>query len=160
MEPSPSLDATIVLRTAQGESHFGARVVIDRVPGDAVGSHRCPLRVDAPPAALRVRSRAAGCSMPRPKGGSASTACRSPAPGSIIAGDVITIAGTQLLVEEASRGRCPAAFELEGNDTLPPVGDSVRTRWRPPRSDRRARRGPQRRRLRAGAGARQPRAAR
>ena len=45
MEPSPSLDATIVLRTAQGESHFGARVVID----PASGAMRADLDRCAPP---------------------------------------------------------------------------------------------------------------
>ena len=33
MEPSPSLDATITLRTEQGESHFGARATIDPASG-------------------------------------------------------------------------------------------------------------------------------
>ena len=49
----------------------------------------------------------------------------------VIAGDVITIAGSQLLVEEAQpRSLALRRFELEGTDTLPPVGDSVRTRGR------------------------------
>jgi hypothetical protein len=41
---------------------------------------------------------------------------------------VITIAGSQLLVEEATpRQLALRRYELEGTDTLPPVGDSVRT---------------------------------
>ena len=52
-----------------------------------------------------------------------------------IAGDVITIAGSQLLVEEATPRRSRLRrFDLVGNDTLPPVGDSVRT-LAPPAED-------------------------
>ena len=51
------------------------------------------------------------------------------------AGDVITIAGAQLLVEEATASSLALRrFDLVGNDTLPPVGDSVRA-LAPPAED-------------------------
>jgi len=129
MEPSPSLDATIVLRTAQGESHYGARVVIDPGSGAMRADHTdAPSAVDAPPAAM-LRSVSGRWLF------DASSEGRIringvPVAGArlIIAGDVITIGDTQLLVEESlPRSLALRRFELEGNDTLPPVGDSVRT---------------------------------
>jgi formylglycine-generating enzyme required for sulfatase activity len=129
MEPSPSLDASIVLRNSQWESHYGARVVIDPGSGALRTDHLdAPAAVDAPPqASLRA---VAGRWL-----FDASTEGRIfingvPVQGAriIIAGDVITIAGSQLLVEEATpRQLALRRFELEGTDTLPPVGDSVRT---------------------------------
>ena len=129
MEPSPSLDATIVLRTAQGESHFGARVVIDPGSGAMRSDHTdAPSAVDAPPVAtLRV---VAGRWLfdAAPEGRIRINGVPVAGARLIIAGDVITIAGTQLLVEESQpRTLALRRFELEGNDTLPPVGDSVRT---------------------------------
>ena len=45
------MDATIVLRTAQGESHFGARVVIDPGSGAMRADHTdAPSGADAQPA--------------------------------------------------------------------------------------------------------------
>jgi len=129
MEPSPSLDATIVLRTAQGESHFGARVVIDPGSGAMRADHTdAPSVVDAPPVAtLRV---VAGRWLfdSAPEGRIRINGVPVAGARLIIAGDVITIAGTQLLVEESQpRSLALRRFELEGNETLPPVGDSVRT---------------------------------
>ena len=129
MEPSPSLDANIVLRNSQGESHFGARVVIDPGSGALRTDHLdAPSPVDAPPQAS-LRSVTGRWLF------DASAEGRIfingvPVQGAriIIAGDVITIAGSQLLVEEAQpRQLALRRFELEGTDTLPPVGDSVRT---------------------------------
>jgi formylglycine-generating enzyme required for sulfatase activity len=128
MEPSPSLDASIVLRNSQGEAHFGARVVIDPGSGALRTDHMdAPAVVDAPPQAT-LRSVAGRWLF------DASTEGRIFINGVavqgariIIAGDVITIAGSQLLVEEAQpRQLALRRFELEGTDTLPPVGDSVR----------------------------------
>ena len=129
MEPSPSLDASIVLRNSQGEAHFGARVVMDPGSGAMRTDHMdAPAAVDAPPQAT-LRSVAGRWLF------DASAEGRIfingvPVQGAriIIAGDVITIAGSQLLVEEATpRQLALRRFELEGTDTLPPVGDSVRT---------------------------------
>src|SRR4029079_15070160 len=56
MEASPSLDASIVLRTADGESHFGARAVFDPGSGAMRSDHTdAPSAVDAMPLAT-VRS--------------------------------------------------------------------------------------------------------
>src|SRR6188474_3113868 len=121
MEPSPSLDATIVLRTAQGESHFGARVVIDPGSGAMRSDHTdAPSVVEAPPlATLRsVSGRWLFDAAPEGKiriNGVAVQGARI-----VIAGDVITIAGLQLLVEEAQpRQLALRRFELEGTDTQP-----------------------------------------
>ena len=136
MEPSLSFDASIVLRTAQDE------VALRRARGV-----RCGVRAPcAPTTTMRRRPRArrrpacapcpgAGCSMPPPKAASASTASPSAARASSAAGDVITIAGSQLLVEEATPATLALRrFDLVGNDTLPPVGDSVRV-LAPPAED-------------------------
>src|SRR6185295_6004508 len=129
MEPSPSLDATIVLRTAQGESHFGARVVIDPGSGAMRADHTdAPSVVDARPAAVlrSVSGRLLFDASPEGRiriNGVAVAGARL-----IIAGDVISMGGTQLLVEESQpRMLALRRFELEGTDTLPPVGDSVRS---------------------------------
>ena len=129
MEPSPSFDATIVLRNSQGEAHYGARVVIDPGSGAMRADHLdAPAPVDAPPlASLRsVGGRWLFDASPEGRifiNGVAVQGARI-----VIAGDVITIAGSQLLVEEAQpRQLALRRFELEGTDTLPPVGDSVRT---------------------------------
>jgi formylglycine-generating enzyme required for sulfatase activity len=129
MEPSPSLDANIVLRNSQGESHFGARVVIDPGSGALRTDHLdAPAVVDAPPeASLRSVS---GRWLFDASAEGRIFINGVPVQGAriIIAGDVITIAGSQLLVEEAQpRQLALRRFELEGTDTLPPVGDSVRT---------------------------------
>jgi len=65
-----------------------------------------------------------------------SAAVRIGSSASIVsAGDVISVAASQLLVEEAQpRSLALRLFELEGTDTLPPVGDSVRT-LAPPAED-------------------------
>jgi len=129
MEPSPSLDATIVLRTAQGESHFGARVVIDPGSGAMRADHTdTPSGVDAPPAAVLRSVSGRWLFDASPDGRIRINGVPVAGARLIIAGDVITIAGTQLLVEESQpRTLALRRFELEGNETLPPVGDSVRS---------------------------------
>ncbi len=129
MEPSPSLDATIVLRTAQGESHFGARVVLDPGSGAMRSDHTdAPSIVDAPPAATLRSVSGRWLFDAAPEGRIRINGVPVAGARIVIAGDVITIGGTQLLVEEAQpRGLALRRFELEGNETLPPVGDSVRT---------------------------------
>jgi formylglycine-generating enzyme required for sulfatase activity len=127
MEPSLSFDASIVLRTSQDEVRYGARVIFDAGSGALRSDH-----IDAPPpevpplASLRFVSGrwlfdAAAESRVSINGvmvGGARV---------IHAGDVLTIAGSQLLVEEATPSTLALRrFDLVGNDTLPPVGDSVR----------------------------------
>jgi formylglycine-generating enzyme required for sulfatase activity len=129
MEASPSLDASIVLRTAEGESHFGARVVFDPGSGAMRSDHTdAPSAVDAPPLAS-VRSVAGRWLFDAaPEGRISINGVVVAGARLIIPGDVINIAGSQLLVEEAQpRVLALRRFALEGNETLPPVGDSVRT---------------------------------
>lgn len=129
MEPSPSVDASIALRTAQGESHFGARVIIDPASGALQSDHQDTAEAgEAPPlASLRtVAGRWLLDAAPEAR----ISINGVPVAGArlVIAGDVITIAGKQLLVEEAQpRSIALRRFDLEGTDTLPPVSDSVRT---------------------------------
>jgi formylglycine-generating enzyme required for sulfatase activity len=128
MEPSPSLDASIVLRTAQGESHYGARVIIDPASGAMQSDHEdAATGEEGPPrATLRVVG-GRWLFDAAPEGRISINGVPVAGARLVIAGDVITIAGSQLLVEEAQpRSLALRLFELEGNDTLPPVGDSVR----------------------------------
>ena len=126
MEPSLSLDPNIVLRSTQGESRYGARVVIDPATGDDApgpGGYppRAPKRRRSPPCA---RCRGAGCSTPRPK-------ARISING---------VAGRRRAHHHrgrrhhdrrrrssSSKKHTPHSlalrrFELEGNETLPPGG--------------------------------------
>ncbi len=133
MEPSLSIDPTIVLRSSQGESRYGARVLLDPGSGAMRADHTdAPSPVEARPiASLRA------------VGGrwllDASTEGRVsingvPVGGAriVTAGDVITVAESQLLVEESSpQSLVLRRYELEGTDTLPPVADSVQTLARP-----------------------------
>jgi formylglycine-generating enzyme required for sulfatase activity len=135
MQPSPSHDASIVLRSEQDEARFGARVLFDPASGALRSDHDDAVPPEgAPPASLRaVAGRwlldAAADSRVRVNGVAVGGARM------IIAGDVITIAGSQLLVEEATPATIALRrFDLVGNDTLPPVGDSVRT-LAPPAED-------------------------
>jgi formylglycine-generating enzyme required for sulfatase activity len=135
MEPSLSLDASIVLRTAQDESRFGARVVFDPASGLMHSDHEDTAPIDGQaPASLRaVAGRwlfdAASESRVSINGVAVGGA------RVVSAGDVITIGGSQLLVEEATSSTLALRrFDLVGNDTLPPVGDSVRT-LAPPAED-------------------------
>ena len=129
MEPSPSLDATIVLRTAQGESHYGPRVVIDPDSGTMRADHTdTPSGAAAPSAAVLRSVSGRWLFDASPEGRIRINGVSVAGARLIIAGDVITIGDTQLLVEESQpRALALRRFELEGNDTLPPVGDSVRT---------------------------------
>ena len=128
MEPSPSFDATIVLRTSQGESHYGARVFIDPGSGAMRSDHLdAPAPVDAPPLASLRSVGGRWLFDASPEGRIFINGVPVQGARIVIAGDVITIAGSQLLVEEAQpRQLALRRFELEGTDTLPPVGDSVR----------------------------------
>src|SRR5688500_13653583 len=128
MEPSLSLDASIVLRSAQDESRFGSRVVFDSATGAIRSDHDDAAPLDAtPPASLRASAGRwlfdASSESHVSINGVAVGGARL-----LHAGDVITIAGSQLLVEEANPATLALRrFDLVGNDTLPPVGDSVRT---------------------------------
>ena len=128
MEPSLSYDANIVLRTAQGESHFGARVVVDPGSGAMRADHTdAPSAVDAAPLA-GIRAVSGRWLLDAASNGHVSIN-GVPIAGAriIIVGDVITIAGSQLLVEDATaHSLALRRFDLEGTETLPPVGDSVR----------------------------------
>jgi formylglycine-generating enzyme required for sulfatase activity len=129
MEASPSLDASIVLRTADGESHFGARVVFDPGSGAMRADHTdAPSLVDAPPLASLRPVSGRWLFDAAPEGRISINGVAVAGARMIIPGDVINIAGSQLLVEEATpRILALRRFALEGNETLPPVGDSVRT---------------------------------
>jgi formylglycine-generating enzyme required for sulfatase activity len=127
MEPSPTYDANIVLRTAQGDAHFGARVVVDPGSGAMRADHTdAPSLVDAPPLA-GIRAVSGRWLLDAASDGRVSiNGVHIAGARMIIAGDVITIAGSQLLVEEAAASRLALRrFDLEGTETLPPVGDSV-----------------------------------
>jgi len=128
MEPSPSLDATITLRTEQGESHFGARATIDPVSAAMQTAHEdVPAGVESRQATLRA---VAGRWLldAAPEGRISVNAVALAGARVIIAGDVITIGDSQFLVEESQpRSLTLRRFALEGTDTLPPVGDSVRS---------------------------------
>jgi formylglycine-generating enzyme required for sulfatase activity len=136
MEPSLSLDQAIILRSSQGEARYGARVIIDPGSGAMRSDHTdAPSPVDAPPlATLRaVANRWLLDSTPE----SRVSINGVPVGGArvVIAGDVVTIAGSQLLVEEASpQTLALRRFELEGTETLPPVSDSVQA-LAPPTAD-------------------------
>ena len=129
MEPSPSFDATIVLRTSQGESHYGARVMIDPASGAMRPDHDdAPAAADAPPLATLRAVSGRWLFDAAPEGRISINGMPVAGARIVIAGDVITIAGSQFLVEEAQpRTLALRRFDLEGTDTLPPVGDSVRT---------------------------------
>jgi len=129
MEPSPSLDASIVLRTAQGESHYGARVIIDPGSGAIQSDHvDTPSESEAPPVATLRAVGGRWLFDAAPEGRISINGMPVAGARIVIAGDVITIAGSQFLVEEAQpRSLALRRFELVGNETLPPVGDSVRT---------------------------------
>src|SRR5678816_1103825 len=117
MEPSPSLAATIVLRSSQGEAHFGARVAID----PASGSMRADVVEDAPPvpdAPMHASLRAASGRWlldAAPEGRISINGVAVAGARIVNAGDVITIAGSQYLVEEAQpRNLALRHFELDG----------------------------------------------
>jgi len=128
MEPSPLFDATIVLRTAEGEAHYGARVIIDPGSGAMRPDHDdAPAAADAPPPATLRAVSGRWLFDAAPEGRISINGMPVAGARLVIAGDVITIAGSQFLVEEAQpRTLALRRFDLEGTDTLPPVGDSVR----------------------------------
>jgi formylglycine-generating enzyme required for sulfatase activity len=134
MEPSRSLDASIVLRTSEGDARYGGRVVFDTQTG--------AMRSDVDPAESGVEPQATLTSVSGRWRFDATPESRVSINGvplggarMVHAGDVITIAGAQLLVEEAAPGMLALRrFDLVGNETLPPVGDSVRA-LAPPAED-------------------------
>src|SRR5215213_1175833 len=134
MQPSLSQDASIVLRAAQDEVRYGARVVFDSTSGAMRSDHDDATTGTAPSPSLRAVSGRwlfdAASEGRVSVNGVAVAGARL-----VIAGDVITIAGTQLLVEEATAATLALRrFDLVGNDTLPPVGDTVRA-LAPPAED-------------------------
>jgi formylglycine-generating enzyme required for sulfatase activity len=134
MEASRSLDASIVLRTAEGDSRYGGRVVFDAGTGAMRSDVDAPAEDAAPLTTLRSVS---GRWLLDATPDSRISINGVPLGGArvIHAGDVVTIAGSQLLVEEAAPGILALRrFDMVGNDTLPPVGDSVRT-LAPPAED-------------------------
>ena len=134
MEPSRSLDTSIVLRTAEGDARYGGRVVFDAETGAMRSEVDAPEPDAVPLTTLRsVSGRWLLDATPE----SRVSINGVPLGGARIvhAGDVITIAGAQLLVEESAADLLSLRrFDLVGNDTLPPVGDSVRT-LAPPAED-------------------------
>ena len=133
MEPSRSLDASIVLRSPDGDSRYGGRAVFD-----AAGVMRSDVESPEPDAApLTTLRSASGRWLLDAAPESRLSINGVPLGGArvINAGDVLTIAGSQLLVEEATPTVLALRrFDLVGNDTLPPVSDSVR-RLAPPAED-------------------------
>ncbi len=136
MEPSLSLDPNIILRTSQGESRFGTRVTMDPGTGAMQSDHS----EGAPPAdaAPHISLRAVSGRWLLDAAPGSRVSVNGVAVGGarvVIAGDVLTIAGAQLLVEEASGNSLALRrFELEGTETLPPVSDSVQA-LAPPAED-------------------------
>jgi formylglycine-generating enzyme required for sulfatase activity len=135
MEPSLSLDASIVLRTGQDESRYGARVVFDVTSGLMRSDHE---DAEVPGAQAPAGLRGVAGRWLFDAASESRVSINGVAVGGarvVVAGDVITIAGSQLLVEEATPSTLALRrFDLVGNDTLPPVGDSVRT-LAPPAED-------------------------
>ncbi|HET7811118.1 MAG TPA: PEGA domain-containing protein [Steroidobacteraceae bacterium] len=129
MEPSPSLASTIVLRSTQGDAHFGARVAIDPTSGTMRPDvEDAPPDAGAPPQASLRAASGRWLLDAAPEGRISINGVAVAGARIINAGDVITVAGSQYLVEEAQpRNLALRRFELEGTDTFPPVGDSVRT---------------------------------
>lgn len=133
MEASRSLDAHVVLRTEAGDARYGGRVVFD-----ATGAMRSDVDDAVPGAEPQTTLRAAnGRWLLDAAAGSRVSINGVPLGGArvIHAGDVVSIADLQLLVEDAAPSALALRrFELVGNDTLPPVGDSVRA-LAPPAED-------------------------
>jgi formylglycine-generating enzyme required for sulfatase activity len=136
MEPSLSFDPTIVLRSSQGEARYGARVIIDPGSGAMRSDHTdAPSPVDALPLATLRAVANRWLLDAAPEGRVSINGVGVGGARVVIAGDVVTIAGSQLLVEEASPQLLALRrFELEGTDTLPPVSDSVQA-LAPPAAD-------------------------
>jgi len=120
------MDSSIVLRTADGDVRFGARVVFEA----GTGAMRSDVDDAAPAAEPLTTLRAVSSRWLLDTTADSRVSVNGvPLGGAriISAGDVISIAGAQLLVEEASPASLALRrFELVGNDTLPPVGDTVR----------------------------------
>src|SRR4051812_5526678 len=101
MEPSPSLAATIVLRSAQGDAHFGAHVIIDPTSGSMRADVEDAPAVPDAPAQASLRAASGRWLLDAAPEGRLSINGVAVAGARIVnAGDVITIAGSQYLVEE------------------------------------------------------------
>ncbi len=123
MEQSLSLDPAIVLRSAQGEQRFAVRAFLDTTSAEMIAERdavesasTCVLHsvsgrwmLDATPGS-RVSINGAAVTGARP----------------LEPGDVLTVAATQFLVDEAGVTLVLRRFELAGNETLPPLADTVR----------------------------------
>ena len=136
MEPSLSFDPAIVLRSSQGEARYGARVIIDPGSGAMRSDHTdAPSPVDAPALATLRAVANRWLLDAAPEGRVSINGVQVGGARVVIAGDVVTIAGSQLLVEEATPQLLALRrFELEGTETLPPVSDSVQA-LAPPAAD-------------------------
>jgi formylglycine-generating enzyme required for sulfatase activity len=129
MIPSPSSNPTIVLRGLQGETRFGARVVIDPGSGAMRPDHTEAVgEVAALPLAV-VREVSGRWLIDAAADGQVSINGVPVSGGRMLQqGDVIGVGASQLLVEEAaSASLALRRFELAGNDTFPPVDVPVRT---------------------------------
>jgi formylglycine-generating enzyme required for sulfatase activity len=134
MEPSRSLDASVVLRTADGDARYGARVVFDSNTG-AMRSDVEDAPADAAPLTTLRAVSGRWLLEATPESRVSVNGVQLGGARIVGAGDVVSIAGSQLLVEEATPGSLALRrFDLVGNDTLPPVGDSVRA-LAPPAED-------------------------
>jgi formylglycine-generating enzyme required for sulfatase activity len=134
VEPSLSAGANIVLRSSQGESRYGARVTIDPGSGAMQPDHsEAPAQGEAAPIASLRSVSGRWLLDAAPEGRMSINGVAVGGARIVIAGDVLTIAGVQLLVEEATpQSLALRRFELEGTETLPPVGDSVQALAPPP----------------------------
>src|SRR5688572_2435172 len=129
MIPSPSSTPTIVLRGLQGETRFGARVVIDPGSGAVRADHtEAPGELAALPLAV-VREVSGRWLIDAAADGQVSINGVPVSGGRMLQqGDVISVGASQLLVEEASgESLALRRFDLAGNDTFPPVDVPVRS---------------------------------
>jgi formylglycine-generating enzyme required for sulfatase activity len=135
MEASRSLDASIVLRSAEEDARYGGRVVFDEATGAMRPDLDSPAPGEAGPLTTLRSSGGRWLFDATPESRVSINGVSLGGARHVNAGDVITIAGSQLLVEEATPAMLALRrFELVGNDTLPPVGDSVRA-LSPPAED-------------------------
>src|SRR5688572_1487364 len=129
MIPSPSSSPSIVLRGLQGETRFGARVLIDPGSGALRADHtEAAGEVAALPLAV-VREVSGRWLIDAAADGEVSINGVPVSGGRMLQqGDVIFVGASQLLVEEAAGDSLALRrFDLAGNDTFPPVDVPVRS---------------------------------